>query len=310
MTIFGGNSVPSTYTVNLGVVDAAIAASHATDAEEAQIDGQWLTRVPIRPRDPNSVQIPTGDIPADPNPGRIFEAPTVLNNYQLYRRLIPGFVYFNDQGTIKSVAVVNTSEWHSFPTGRVLVRFTNYRAGGFYPVTVADVTSSWGAYTVEPKPTQRDIHHIYADNVVFIDTDSGEQAEMTLEDGRRHLFWGKDFQILSEWATEQKPIPCQLPGTADPSLMNTGVSLSTTIEPDNMGDSKPIRINLTGPVSGNLTISGSTEAAGNLVIERTTSLAAPIVWETLQTNSIPAGSFNVLIPQGTNGAAFFRVRAQ
>ena len=74
MTIFGGNlGPPSTYTVNLGVVDAAIDASLAADAEEARIDAQWLTRVPIGPRDPNAVQIPAADIPADPNPGQYLQ---------------------------------------------------------------------------------------------------------------------------------------------------------------------------------------------------------------------------------------------
>jgi hypothetical protein len=120
LTIFGGGfGSPSTYTVNLGSVDTAIAASHAADTAEEQVDAQWLARIPIGPRDPNAVQIPTGDLPADPNPTHLFNSPTVLTNYQLYRRLIPGWVYFNVNGTIKSVAVVNTREWHFFPTGRV-----------------------------------------------------------------------------------------------------------------------------------------------------------------------------------------------
>ena len=69
---------------------------------------------------------------------------------------------------------------------------------------------------------------------------------MTLEDGRRNLFWNKDFQILSEWAAEQNPIPCQGPIRPDASLMNTGVSLSTNIAPDNIRDLDSIPINHTG----------------------------------------------------------------
>ena len=34
---------------------------------------------------------------------------------------------------------------------------------------------------------------------------------MTLEDGRRTLFWNKDSQILSEWAAEQKQVPVRDP---------------------------------------------------------------------------------------------------
>ncbi len=310
MTIFGGLGAPSTYAVNLGGVDAAIEASFAADAAEAEIDAQWLARVPIGQRDPNAVQIPTGDIPADPNPGRTFNTPTVLLNYQLYRRLIPGLVFFNDQGTIKSVPVVNTREWHFFPTGRVLVRFKNHRAGLSHPNTIVDVTESWGAYRVEPKPSQQDILHLYADNSLFIDTDSGEQAEMTLEDGRRHLFWNKDFQILSEWAAEQKPIPCQVPGNPDASLMNTGIALSTNIKPDEVRDLQPILIKLTGPVAGKFTLSGTTDIAANLVIERASSLISPIIWQPLQTNSAPGGPFSFQVPQGNISAGFFRVRGQ
>jgi hypothetical protein len=137
--------------------------------------------------------------------------------------------------------VVNTSEWYFFPTGRTLVRFRNYRAGFPYPTTVADVSDSWGAYRVEPKPAERDILHRYADNALFIETDTGEQTAMTLENGRRHLFWGKNFQILSEWASEQRPVPCQGPVSADWRLLNTGLSLSTTIPPDPIDDVPPPR---------------------------------------------------------------------
>lgn len=312
MTIYGGLGAPNTYTVNLGQVDAAIQASLAADAVEAQIDAQWLARVPVGPRDPNAVQIPVGDIPADPNPGMIFEAPTVFSHYQLYRRLIPGFVYFNDLGSIKSVAVVNTREWHFFPTGRVMVRFKNYSAGPFYPNTVADVSDSWGAYRIGPKPEERDILHIFADNTLFLESDLGEKMEMTLEDGRRNLFWGKDYMIQWEWASEQKTIPCQPPTNSNPSLINVRISLDTTIEPDLPQNQSPssLRFTLTGPVSGNFTMSGTTTAAGALVVEGTTSLVPPIAWQPLQTNQVEAGPFSFQIPQGTNAAAYFRLREQ
>jgi hypothetical protein len=195
--------------------------------------------VPIGPRDPDAIQVPTADSPADPNPGRIFDAPTVLTNFQRYRRFIPGFVYFNDQGVIRSVPVLNSREWYFFPTGRVMVRFRNHRAGFSYPTTIVDVSDAWGAYRVEQKPAGTDILHLFADNVVVSETDAGEQAEMTLEDGRRHLFWRKDYQILSEWAAEQQPVPCNAPDAPDASLMNTGVTLSTTIPPDQVPGDDP-----------------------------------------------------------------------
>jgi hypothetical protein len=237
MTLYGGTlGPPSSYTVNLGVVDAAIAASLAADEDEARTDALWLARVPTGPRDPGAVQMPTADVPADPNPGRAFDPATVLTTFQLYRRFIGGMVYFNDWGTIRGVPVLNSREFYLFPNGRALVRFRNHRVGGAYPTTAVDVTDSWGAYRLEPRGEQRDVLHLYADDLLFLESDSGERIAMTLEDGRRHLFWGKDFQVLSAWAAEQKPVRCEPPARPDASLMNTGISLATNITPDDVGD--------------------------------------------------------------------------
>jgi hypothetical protein len=239
LTMFGGLGAPRTYTVNLGQVDAAIEASLVGDADEAAVDAQWLARVPVGPRDPGWVQVPTGTIPGDPNPAHVFDGATVFTNFQFYRRLIYGFVYFHQLGTIRSVPVVNTREFYFFPSGRTLVRCTNYRAGMLYPNTIADVSDSWGAYRIEPKPTQKDILHSFADNVLFIESDIGELTEMTLEDGRRNLFLENDYQPLSEWVSEQKTIPCEPPPGADPSLMNTGLSLSSTLPPGEVPTADP-----------------------------------------------------------------------
>jgi hypothetical protein len=173
---------------------------------------------------------------------------------------------------------------------------------------VETVSDSWGAYRIEPKPELNDILHIYADNVVFIETDLGEKAEMTLEDGRRNLFWGKDYQLLSEWAAERKPVPCEEATTPDFSLMNVGVALSTTIPPDSTGEAQPVQIQIAASGSGNLTVSGTAEAAGSLILERTTSMAPPIAWQPAQTNTVSAGPFSFVIPRGTEPAVFFRVR--
>jgi hypothetical protein len=221
--------------------------------------------------------------------------------------LITGLVFFNVQGTIESVPVVNTREWHFFPTGRVLVRFQNHHAGVF-PNTVVDVTDNWGAYAVGSKPAQTDILHLFADNAVFIETDLGETAELTLEDGRRHLFWNKDFQILSEWAAERQPISCEPPANADPSLINTGLSLVTSIEPDGLQVAEPIRIDFTGHAAGHHTISGTTDNAAELLVERATSLDAPVDWQPLQTNHVPGGPFVIVVPQEGQRTGYYRVR--
>lgn len=310
LTLYGSPAGPSSYAVNLGTVDAAIAASLEADGNEALVDAQWAARVPVGPRDPNAVYVPTGDLPADPRPEHVFEDVTVLSEYKLYRRLIPGFVYFNVLGTIKSVAVVHTREWHFFPTGRVLVRFKNHRAGIVYPMTETDVTENWGAYRIDPKPTQTDILHVFADNGVFIETDLGEQASMTLEDGRRHLFWEKDYQILSEWASEQKPVPCQPSQPANPSLANTGVALTTSIPPDAIGEMNPRLLGLSLSPQGMWLLSGTVDAAGTIVVEATANLAAQDSWSSRQTNSVNAGRFDLTIPRGVGPAEYFRMRAQ
>lgn len=309
LTLFGAAfGAPRTYEVHLGEVDEALAASHAADAAREEVDAQWLARVPVGPRDPNAMPTSAGDIPADPFPGRVFENPTVFTQYRLYRRLIPGFVYFNVQGRIESVVVVNSREWHFFPTGRVLVRFRNHFAGAIYPFTVEDVNDTWGAYKVGPRPAQRDILHLYADNDLFLDMDSGETAAMTLEDGRRHLFWGKDFQILSEWAAEQKPEPCLMPDDSNPGLGNTGVSLTTGIAPDDLSDDPPVLIELTLSASGDLLLRGTAAAAGPVVIDAATTLTSPMVWQPRQTNEVPAGAFTVPVAARGENAAFFRIR--
>jgi hypothetical protein len=231
----------------LGSVDAAMEASLAADAAEAAVDAQWLARVPVGPRDPNAVQIPTANIPADPNP-RIFNAPTALRNYQLYRRLIPGFVYFNHWNDRERGGREHPRVALSPPAASWFASATTVPASCTRPRS--RMCRFLGSYRIEPKSVERDILHRYADNGVFIETDRGEQLAMTLEDGRRHLFWDKDYMILSEWAAEQKPVPCQLPADPDPSLMNTGISLATTIAPDEIGELEAMPITLTRAVSG------------------------------------------------------------
>lgn len=300
MTIYGGtNTTPSTYTVNLGSVDAAIAASFADDDAQAPVDAQWLARVSIGPADPNAT--PVAGLPADPDPKQILQAPTVFSQHQFYRRLIPRFLY--------DTAVVDSQQWHFFPSGRVLVRFTTWTVdmSGWATESIMD---AWGAYEIEAKPTQTDILHCYADNGLTLQLDAGDLVKMTLENGRRSLFWGKEYYPLVLWATEQKPIACQVPGNSDASLMNTGLSLSTGIAADPVGAPGPLTLAIAVAEFGSIALSGTTELARSLVLESAVSLAPPIRWETLRTNSVPAGPFSFTISWATNTAAFFRVRGR
>jgi len=202
----------------------------------------------------------------------------------------------------KVSVVIDTHAWSFFPTGRVMVRFTSGEG--------LDTLEVWGAYEIGPKPAQTDILHCYADNTLHLLTDFGEELNMTIEDGRRNLFWGKEPQPLGTWALEQVPIPCQLPGNPDRSLINTGVSLSSTITPDRTGEAGPAPIKIAGLVPGSVTVSGTTEFPSSLVLEAATSLAPPVNWQPLQSNSVPAGPFSFTIAKGASTAAFFRVRSQ
>jgi len=132
---------------------------------------------------------------------------------------------------------------------------------------------------------------------------------MTLENGRRHLFWDKDYQLQWEWASEQKTIPCELPTESDPSLINFGVSLSTEIPADPIGEVRPT-LSISGPAAGAFTISGTSQTGGTVIVEVASNLTAPINWEPAQTNTVPAGAFSFTIAQGGSGAGFFRVRTQ
>jgi hypothetical protein len=74
---------------------------------------------------------------------------------------------------------------------------------------------------------------------------------------------------------------------------------------------QPILSKLEGPVAGKFILSGSTEVPGSLVTERATSLTSPILWQSVQTNDVPTGSFSFEIPLNTSvPASFLRLRAR
>jgi hypothetical protein len=90
--------------------------------------------------------------------------------------------------------------------------------------------------------------------------------------------------------------------------MNTGVSLSTSISPDEVGDRQPVLIGLAVSPAGECILRGTTDVAGSVVIDGATSLASPMSWRPLQTNDVQAGLFALPVPWHTNPSGFFRVR--
>ena len=301
MTLFSTNQgFPASYVIDQGSTDAALQASLATDAQEAQLDALWLKQVPIGPSNPDGSGVPP--LETDPRPEHVFQGAAVFTDHRHYQRLIPSFVNFGPD----SVPVVNKQEWYFLRNGRVLIKFTQYVAGVGYPFVVPDELNVWGAYRIDPNPALQDILHFYADNSLRIETDAKEQLDLTLEDGRRHLFWGKHRATLDEWAAEEPATPCDQPANFDPSLINTGVSLETSVAPDDLTEA--IRFNLSRSLAGNLTLEGTTSGSITLVTENTTSLTSPVVWKPLQTNTVPAGPFNFTLPASTNPQAYYRVR--
>jgi hypothetical protein len=174
---------------------------------------------------------------------------------------------------------------------------------------VSKATPFWGAYTIGPKPTQLDILHCYADNDVTVELDWGDLVQLTVEDGRRNLFWKKVCFPNASWAMEKNET-CQRTAEPDATLINTGVSLSTAIAPDPTGPPAPLLIRIARPAAGALTVNGTTELPRSLVLQRAARLAPPITWEPLRTNTVPPGPFSFTLPEATDAAAFFRVRAQ
>lgn len=311
MTMHGGlsNTPPITYVVNVGMVDAAIAASLAEDAAEAEVDAQWLARFPLTPRDPTAP--PFTGLPDDPKPWHVFEGVTVFSGNRFYQRLIPHILfYIGPGGVISTLGVIDFHNFYFMPTGRVFIRFIYKRAGAPYPSVIEDIVEAWGAYEIKPKPIETDILHFYADNVLNVTTDLGEELALTLENGRRVMFWGKEPHLLAEWYLEQKPIPCVLPINSDASLINTGVSLSSEIPPDPMGGPVPLLTIARGPAPGAFSFRGVTDSARELVLERAATLTLPITWQPIQSNNVPTGPFEFEVLAETNATAFFRLRSQ
>jgi len=60
---------------------------------------------------------------------------------------------------------------------------------------------------------------------------------------------------------------------------------------------------------GTLAIRGTVGQSGPVVLWRTTSLAAPD-WVSIQTNNVPAGTFELTVPQGTDSSGFFKIQSQ
>ncbi|MEO6350297.1 MAG: hypothetical protein ABIP53_06565 [Candidatus Limnocylindrales bacterium] len=91
---------------------------------------------------------------------------------------------------------MNSTKWYFETTGRLYTIFTNWPLGKIYDrySPEPDVNTYWSRYTiVEGTDTDR----------VLVETDAGEQIEMSLANGRRNLVWDNDVYGQVDWENQQ-----------------------------------------------------------------------------------------------------------
>jgi hypothetical protein len=137
-------------------------------------DQRWLARIPLVMMEAQPPHLAVGDVPDDPDPGRVFEQPIVFANHQLYFWMSSQPKVFPDHpewGVVR-----NRMDWHFLPTGRFFHRGASYDGTVYGPE--GQVSQTWGRYTI-------------VDEVLQFQADTGETGQMALLHGRRMLDWGE-----------------------------------------------------------------------------------------------------------------------
>jgi len=193
LTLSGGNyPQPLTYIKVPGSEAKIIAEASRADASKSREDAEWRSRIKVAPLNKQSVHVPVGEVPADPNQGHIFKGSTVFSSEALYLRLTPYQLRFANGS---SRQVFNSWKWYFFPTGRVFVRTEEFVQGRRYDPgnPRGEIKTYWGAYRIEPGAEV---------DQVSVETDQGEKITMELRDGRRNLYWGNESYGHVEWEKE------------------------------------------------------------------------------------------------------------
>lgn len=184
------------------------------DEATAQTNTEGEGRIPLAPVNTNMGRAPlSGEVSADPSPDNRFEGATVFAEQEVYPYTSEYFYVYDTNGNYiqssPSQQIIENmgsgpardidytrGEFHDklntyfFPNGRTLTYFENYSAAnisGYDPKPV--ITYTWGKYKIE-------------DNLISVESDTGEKYGYELIYGRRKIRTGEECYDNLEFAAQ------------------------------------------------------------------------------------------------------------
>lgn len=185
MTLTGTNATLVFEKVS-GTTDTVEPSTKQADTTQLSEDDQWRARIRIAKMTSQPPQVPVGEVPADPNPRRIFSQPTVFTNQQLYYWMTAFPIVVKDHpewGELRS-----TMKYYFFTNGRFFFKSVQYHHT--YTTREGNVTALWGRY------------HVQEDEQVQLESDAGEKLILPLKYGRRNLIFGETVLGQIDWENE------------------------------------------------------------------------------------------------------------
>lgn len=163
-----------------GDLDAPLTLRRGGSTPEGGGDGQdqaW--REQIRLGAPGAAGAPP-DLPADPQPGRLFPGATVFQGGALYLWFSGSSVRQPQYPGGPMVDKTSQTRWYFLGNGRFFFISALYAGAG------AQTLTAWGRYSV-------------ANEVVRAETDKGEVYSLPLRAGRRNLVFGNNVYSEVRW---------------------------------------------------------------------------------------------------------------
>ena len=169
------------------------------DAIRAKEDAEWRKKFDAAVMTKQPPHVAAGDVPADKNVEKVFDAPTVFAKQQLYvRNGREEYVYANGNPPGKFKTHFN---WHFLPTGRVYVDSMSYTGAVAVP---KNQQGPFGTFYVSGKTEVKKFgkYKIEKDDALVIEMDDGEKVDAKFIDGRRNMVWGKAVYGNVVWELE------------------------------------------------------------------------------------------------------------